>query len=166
MFRVGHGFDLHRLEPPPPEGEGRPFILGGVRIEHETGPVGHSDGDVVLHALTDALLGAIGAPDIGELFPDDDPDLAGADSGRFVAAAIARVRQEGYEVSNVDITVVCERPKVSPHKAEIITNVARLLGCDASRVNVKGRTHEGVDAVGEGRAIVAHAVVALAGRSR
>jgi 2-C-methyl-D-erythritol 2,4-cyclodiphosphate synthase len=160
-LRIGHGYDLHRLEPPPPRGRGRPFVLGGVRIPHEAGPVGHSDGDALLHALTDALLGALGEPDIGELFPDNDPAHEAADSRRFLEEALRRVSAAGYAIANLDVTVVCERPKLAPHKRAIISRLAALTRCDAARVNVKGKTHEQVDAVGEGRAIEVHCVVLL-----
>ena len=123
--------------------------------------VGHSDGDAVYHALTDALLGAIGEPDIGQLFPDTDLRYEGADSAQFLQAAIDRVKQAGFEVGNVDITVVCEHPKIGPHKATMSANIAGVLGCETNGVNIKGKTHEGVDAIGEGRAIEAHCVVLL-----
>lgn len=164
QFRIGHGYDLHRLEPPPPEGLGRPLILGGVHLEHPVGPVGHSDGDAVLHAVTDALLGAIGSEDIGQLFPDDDQANDGRDSGDFLKAAIGRVQAVGWALVNLDITVICERPKLSPHKADMIANISTMLGCDSDQVNLKGKTHEAVDAVGEGRAVEVH-VVALLERS-
>jgi 2-C-methyl-D-erythritol 2,4-cyclodiphosphate synthase len=159
-FRVGHGYDLHRLEPVAPEGAGRPFVLGGVRFDHPLGPVGHSDGDALYHAVADALFGAVGAPDIGRQFPDDDPRHEGADSAPFVEAAAGAVRAAGYEIGNVDVTVICEQPRLGDRRDAIIANVARCLGCPADRVNVKGKSHEGVDAVGEGRALEVH-VVAL-----
>lgn len=157
-FRIGHGFDLHRLEP------GRPMVVGGVGIEHDRGPAGHSDGDVVYHAVTDALLGAIGAEDIGQLFPDDDPRWKGSDSTVFVEEAARRITDAGLVVGNLDVTIICERPKLSPHKAAMRENLARLLGRPADAVNIKGKTHEKVDAIGEGRAIACHAVVLLQGR--
>jgi 2-C-methyl-D-erythritol 2,4-cyclodiphosphate synthase len=159
--RIGHGYDLHRLEPVAPEGAGRPFILGGVRIEHPVGPVGHSDGDVVYHAVTDAILGALGQEDIGQLFPDDDPANEAADSIAFIDAAVARMKGEGYGVGNLDVTVICQAPKIAPHKKDIKGNLAAALGCETWQINLKGKTHEGVDAVGEGRAVEAHAVVLL-----
>ena len=161
QFRIGHGYDLHRLEPPPPEGQGRPLILGGVHLEHSVGPVGHSDGDAVLHAVTDAMLGAIGAEDIGQLFPDDDPANAGRDSRDFLEAAADHVRSAGWTPVNLDITVICERPKLSPHKQAMIANIAGMLGCGIDQVNLKGKTHEAVDAVGEGRAVEVHVVALL-----
>lgn len=168
-FRIGHGYDLHRLEPmghgsPAATGKGqpvRPLVLGGVRLEHDRGPVGHSDGDALYHAVTDALLGAIAEPDIGQLFPDTDPRHDGADSRVFVEEAVRRVRAAGYAVGNLDATVILERPKLGAHKAAMRANLAELLGVDVSRVNVKGKTHERVDAVGEGRAVEVHAVVVL-----
>lgn len=161
-FRVGHGYDLHRLEPPPPAGRGRPMVLGGVRFEHDTGPVAHSDGDALYHAVTDAILGALALPDIGQLFPDTDPRHESQDSAVFLAGAVSRMRAAGWSVVNLDATVILERPKIGGRKAEIVANLARLLGVPADRVNVKGKTHERVDAVGEGRAVEVHAVVLLA----
>ncbi len=163
-FRIGHGYDLHRLEPPPPRGRGRRFVLAGVTFDHDRGPVGHSDGDAAYHALTDALLGALGEPDIGQLFADDDPRWDGEDSGIFLAEAVRRMHAHGYRLGNVDMTVICERPKLSPHKNSMVGNLVRHLGCDPSQVNLKGKTHEKVDAVGEGRAVEVH-VVALLSRA-
>lgn len=163
-LRIGHGYDLHRLEAPPPEGRGRPFVLAGVRFEHPVGPVGHSDGDAVYHAVVDALLGALGLPDIGQAFPDNDPRWDGQDSALFMEAARGRVAEAGFRVVNIDVTVVCERPKLSPRKGEMVGNIARLLGLDPTQVNLKGKTHEKVDAVGEGRAVEVHVVALLAGR--
>ncbi len=160
-MRVGHGYDLHRLEPCAPVGRGRPFVLGGVRFDHPTGPVAHSDGDALLHAITDAILGALGMPDIGQLFPDSDPAHAGSDSAIFLRAAIQKMRDANYTVGNIDCTVICERPKIGPRREEIALRLAELLGCDRARVNVKGKTHEKVDAVGEGRAIEVHVVALL-----
>ncbi|HZW10526.1 MAG TPA: 2-C-methyl-D-erythritol 2,4-cyclodiphosphate synthase [Phycisphaerales bacterium] len=162
-MRIGHGYDLHRLEPLAPAGKGRPLVIGGVRFESERGPVGHSDADALAHAVTDALLGAVGEPDIGQLFPDDDPRHESQDSAVFLAEAVWRVRKAGYEVENVDATVVLERPRLKDRKSEIRASLARILGIDVERVNVKGKSHEGVDAVGRGEAIEAHAVVLLRG---
>ena len=160
-LRIGHGYDLHRLEPVAPDGAGRPFILGGVAIPHDRGPVGHSDGDAMLHAVTDAILGALGEPDIGQLFPDNDPANDGRDSIDFLNEAVSRMRAQGYAIGNIDITAICERPKISPHKDSMRSNIAAALQTDVSNVNVKGKTHEKVDATGEGRAIQVHAVVIL-----
>ncbi|MFM7807908.1 MAG: 2-C-methyl-D-erythritol 2,4-cyclodiphosphate synthase [Planctomycetota bacterium] len=160
-MRIGHGYNLHRLEPMAPDGAGRPFVLGGVRVPHDRGPVGHSDGDALLHAVTDAILGAMAQPDIGQLFPDTDPTWAGQDSARFLAEAVRRMRAAGIRVGNLDATVICERPKIGPVKHAIRANLARLLGSPETDVNVKGKTHEKVDAVGEGRAIEVHVVALL-----
>ena len=153
--RIGHGFDLHRLEP------GLPLVVGGERLEHDRGCVAHSDGDVVYHAVTDAILGALGEEDIGQLFPDDDDANKNADSARFVDEAVLKMRGRGYEIGNLDVTIILQRPKLSPHKADFRQNLAGLLGCAADRVNVKGKTHEKVDALGENRAIACHVVVML-----
>lgn len=160
--RIGHGYDVHRLELP--ADGGLPLVIGGVRFEHVHGPVAHSDGDVLLHAVTDALLGALGEPDIGQLFSDTDPKHQGQDSAEFVGEAMRRVRAAGYRVGNLDATVVLERPKLGPRKEEIRARLAELLGTDA--VNVKGKTHEGLDAVGRGKAIEAHAVVLIVADTR
>lgn len=162
QMRIGHGYDLHRLELLGSTAQARPLILGGVRLEHDRGPVAHSDGDALYHAVTDALLGAIAEPDIGQLFPDTDPRHDAQDSEVFLAEAVRRVRSRGLHVVNVDATVILERPKLSAHKDAMRANIARVLGVDVARINVKGKTHEKVDAVGEGRAVEAH-VVALVG---
>jgi len=158
-FRIGHGFDLHRLEP------GFDLIVGGIKLEHDRGCDAHSDGDVVYHAVTDAVLGALGQDDIGQLFPDNDPKWKGADSTVFVEAATDRMLNAGYEISNLDLTVILQRPKLSPHKGAIKDNLARLLQCDVSRINLKGKTHEKMDAIGEGRAIACHVVVLLTAKN-
>lgn len=164
-LRIGHGYDLHRLEPPPPSGKGRPFVLGGVKIDHPVGPVGHSDGDALYHAVTDAILGALAMPDIGQLFPDTDPRHDNEDSSVYVREAVSRVAAIGWSVVNIDCTVVLERPKLSPVKDAVRANIAGLLGVGIDRVNVKGKTHEKVDAVGEGRAIEVHVVALLQQRA-
>lgn len=164
-FRIGHGYDLHRLEPIAPAGDGKPLIVGGREIPwtngRPKGPVAHSDGDALLHALTDALLGAAGLPDIGQLFPNDDRANEGRDSANFLAEAVRLVRGGGWEIANVDLTVMLQAPKLGPHKAEIRDRLARLLGLPPQRVNLKGKTGEHVGPVGEGNAIEAHAVVLL-----
>lgn len=156
--RVGIGTDLHRLA------EGRPLILGHVEIPSERGLVGHSDADVVLHAVTDALLGAAGLPDIGELFPDTDPAHKGADSGELLREALAMVASRGYAPVNVDLTIHAEWPKLGPYKSAIRAEVARLLGLDEQAVSIKAKTNEGVDAVGRGEAIACTAIAAIRGR--
>jgi 2-C-methyl-D-erythritol 2,4-cyclodiphosphate synthase len=164
-LRIGHGYDLHRLEDRPPAGRGRPLIVGGVRLEWDRGPVSHSDGDVLYHALVDALMGALAMPDIGQMFPDNAPENDGRDSRDFVLEAARRAAAAGWAVENVDATVILERPRIGPHKDAMRGNVAGLLGLPVERVNVKGKSHERVDAVGEGRAVEAH-VVALLRRDR
>lgn len=155
MFRVGSGHDTHRLA------EGYPLILGGVRIDHPQGLVGHSDADAVLHAVTDALLGAIGAGDIGDAFPDTDPQWKGADSRLFLGAALERVNRLGWAVVNIDVTVFAQRPKLGPVKAAMKANLAELLGVPAECVNVKAKTGESVGHIGRGEAIGCHAVVLI-----
>ena len=161
-FRIGHGYDLHRLETP--QKGGRPMILGGLAFESDRGPVGHSDGDALLHAITDALLGALALPDLGTLFPNSDPANDGRDSEDFLVEALRRVTDAGYELANLDCTVILERPKIGPRRAELAERISGILGVSADRVNVKGKTHETVDAVGEGRAVEVHVVALLVGR--
>jgi len=158
-LRIGHGYDIHRLEPP--ERGGKPMILGGVRLDHESGPAGHSDGDALLHALTDAILGALGQTDIGGLFPDTDEANRDRDSTDFLDEALRRMRAAGFGIANVDCTVILERPKIGPVRGEIIERLASAMGVDRSRVNVKGKTHESVDAVGQGRAVEVHVLALL-----
>jgi 2-C-methyl-D-erythritol 4-phosphate cytidylyltransferase/2-C-methyl-D-erythritol 2,4-cyclodiphosphate synthase len=156
-IRIGQGYDLHRLV------EGRPLILGGVTVPFELGLSGHSDADVVCHAVTDAVLGAAGLGDIGRHFPDSDPRWKGADSVALLAAAFALVREAGYGVLNVDVTVIAERPKLAPHAEAMRANLAGALGCAVSQVSVKAKTNEGVESMGAGTSMAAHAV-ALIGR--
>jgi 2-C-methyl-D-erythritol 4-phosphate cytidylyltransferase/2-C-methyl-D-erythritol 2,4-cyclodiphosphate synthase len=150
--RAGTGYDLHRLV------EGRPLILGGVRIPSDRGAVGHSDADVVCHAVTDAILGALSLGDIGRHFPDTDARWKGASSLDLLKRAVALVVERGYEVGNIDVTVVLEKPRIKEHIEAMQRALADTLGIDASRVSVKGKTNEGMDAIGRGEAIAAHAV--------
>src|SRR5581483_10304255 len=150
--RAGTGYDLHRLV------EGRPLILAGVAVPSDRGALGHSDADVVCHAVTDAVLGALSLGDIGRHFPDTDPQWKDANSLDLLARAVALVHEQGYEVGNVDVTIVLERPKIKDHIDAMRASLARALGIDAARVSVKGKTNEGVDAVGRGEAIAAHAI--------
>ncbi|KAK9276196.1 hypothetical protein L1049_005727 [Liquidambar formosana] len=149
-FRVGHGFDLHRLEP------GYPLIIGGISIPHDRGCEAHSDGDVLLHCVVDAILGALGLPDIGQIFPDSDPKWKGAASSVFIKEAVRLMHEAGYELGNLDATLILQRPKLSPHKEAIRANLSKLLGADPSVVNLKAKTHEKVDSLGENRSIAAH----------
>ncbi|MCL7049236.1 hypothetical protein MKW94_028817 [Papaver nudicaule] len=154
-FRVGHGFDLHRLEP------GYPLIIGGIDIPHDRGCEAHSDGDVLLHCVVDAILGALGLPDIGQIFPDNDPKWKGCASSVFIKEAVRLMDEAGYEIGNLDATLILQRPKVSPHKENIRANLSALLGADPSVINLKAKTHEKVDSLGENRSIAAHTVVLL-----
>lgn len=154
-YRVGLGHDTHRLL------AGRALILGGVRIEHSAGLDGHSDADVLLHAVTDALLGAAGLGDIGELFPDTDPRHAGADSSQFLAEALQRVHQAGWQPVNLDCTIHAQRPKLSAYKPAIESRLAELLELPADAVNVKAKTGERVGPVGREEAMCADAIVLI-----
>lgn len=155
--RIGLGIDLHRLAP------GQPCILGGVEIPCDVGPVGHSDGDAILHAVTDALLGAAGEADLGSLYSDQDPANKGRDSSDFCREAMRRVHARGLKVASADVVVETERPKLAPHRAAIRAHLAKLLDAPLDRVNVKGKTGEGLDAIGRGEALRATAVVLLVG---
>jgi 2-C-methyl-D-erythritol 2,4-cyclodiphosphate synthase/2-C-methyl-D-erythritol 4-phosphate cytidylyltransferase len=155
VIRIGTGYDLHRLV------EGRPLILAGVRIPFERGLDGHSDADIVCHGVTDAVLGAAALGDIGRLFPDTDAKWKDADSIELLRGAMQVVRNAGYAVSNVDVTVVAERPKLLPHLDAMRANLANALGIDPSAVSLKGKTNEGVDAIGRGEAMACHAVALL-----
>jgi 2-C-methyl-D-erythritol 4-phosphate cytidylyltransferase/2-C-methyl-D-erythritol 2,4-cyclodiphosphate synthase len=155
IARVGTGYDLHRLE------EGRPLIIGGVNIPHGAGLAGHSDADVLCHAVTDAILGAAAAGDIGQHFPDTDPQWQGADSIRLLNNAVAIARGAGYAVANVDAVIIAERPKLAPHIPAMRSNLAQAIGVEVSAISVKGKTNERVDALGRNEAIAVHAVVSL-----
>jgi 2-C-methyl-D-erythritol 2,4-cyclodiphosphate synthase len=152
------GTDLHRLA------AGRRLVLAHVPIEHEKGAVAHSDGDVVLHAIIDALAGAAGLPDIGEMFPDSDPAFRNADSGVLLAGALDKVSAAGYAVVNVDATIHLQRPKLAPHKAAMRAEVAGLMGLPLAAVSIKAKTGEGVDAVGREEAVACTAIVGLTAR--
>ena len=154
-IRVGEGWDVHALVP------GRKLILGGVEIPHSAGLLGHSDADVLLHAITDAVLGAAGLGDIGRHFPDTDAQFRGADSSVLLAEAMRRVRAQGWELVNVDSTIVAQAPKLAPHMAAINAGVARALGVQADQVNVKAKTAEKLGPVGMGQSIEARAVALL-----
>jgi len=151
-FRVGEGWDVHALVP------GRPLVIGGVTIPHPVGLLGHSDADVLLHAITDALLGAAALGDIGAHFPDTDPVFRGADSLRLLAEAVRRVRQEGWKVGNIDCTVVAQAPRMAPYREAMRDAIARALGIEPGQVNVKAKTAEKLGPVGQGQSIEAHAI--------
>ena len=154
-LRIGEGWDTHALV------AGRPLILGGVRIEHSHGLLGHSDADALLHAITDALLGAASLGDIGRHFPDTDPAFKGADSSVLLAEAASRVRGAGWRIVNIDSTIVAQAPKLAPHIPAMCAGIAAVLGLAAGSVNVKAKTAEKMGPVGEGRAIEARAVCLL-----
>ncbi len=154
-MRVGSGFDVHRFGP------GDHVMLGGVRIAHDRGLVAHSDGDVILHALMDALLGAVGAGDIGLHFPDGDSRFAGADSRELLRDVMKLVAARGYEVDNCDLTLIAEAPRIAGHRDAICANVAAGLDIERHRVNLKATTTEGLGALGRGEGIAAQAVVLL-----
>ncbi len=154
-FRIGQGYDVHRLV------EGRPLMLGGVHIPHDKGLLGHSDADALLHAITDAVLGAAALGDIGRHFPDTDAAFKGADSGVLLQEAMRRVRAAGWQLVNVDSTIIAQAPKLAPHIDTIRARIAALLGLAPERVNVKAKTAEKMGPVGEGRSIEARAVVLL-----
>lgn len=153
IYRIGSGHDTHRLV------SGRPLILGGIQIAHPLGLDGHSDADVVLHALTDAIFGALALGDIGDHFPDTDANWRDAESVLFLNAALAKMRESGYCVGNADVTIFAQQPKLGSAKAAIRTNLAKLLDCDV--VNVKAKTGERVGHIGRGEAIGCHAVILL-----
>lgn len=154
-LRIGEGWDVHALVP------GRPLILGGVEIPHSAGLLGHSDADVLLHAITDAVLGAAGLGDIGRHFPDTDAQFKGADSSVLLQEAMRRVRAQGWELVNVDSTIVAQAPKLAPHMASIRAAVAQALGVVLDQVNVKAKTAEKLGPVGMGQSIEARAVALL-----
>lgn len=154
-FRVGHGFDLHRLE------SNLPLIIGGVNIPHDRGCEAHSDGDVLMHCIVDAILGALGLPDIGQLFPDNDPKWKGSASHVFMTEAVRRMHEAGYTIGNLDATIILQRPKLSPHKAAIKANLCELLKAAPEAINIKAKTHEKVDSLGENRSVACHTVVLL-----
>ena len=155
-LRIGEGWDIHALV------AGRALVLGGVTIAHSHGLLGHSDADALLHAITDALFGAAGLGDIGHHFPDTDPAYAGADSGRLLAECVRRVRDAGWQVVNVDATIVAQAPRMAPHIPAMRARIAALLGVATEAVNVKAKTAEKLGPVGEARAIEARAVCLLA----
>ena len=153
--RIGHGYDVHRLT------EGRKLILGGVDIPWEKGLLGHSDADVLTHAVMDALLGAAGLGDIGRHFPDSDPAYAGADSLKLLAHVVELLEERGFSVGNVDATILAQRPKLAPYIPQMRDNLARVMGVEPEQVNVKATTEEGLGFTGSGEGMAAHAVCLL-----
>lgn len=151
-MRIGHGYDVHKLV------EGRKLIMGGVEIPYEKGLLGHSDADVLLHAISDALLGAAALGDIGKLFPDTDPQFKGADSMVLMAEVYRNIKEKGHKVVNVDATIIAQRPKMRTYIDTMRANIAKVLECDVDCINVKATTEEGMGFTGEGMGISAHAV--------
>lgn len=154
-FRIGHGYDVHRLV------EGRKCIIGGVDIPHEKGLLGHSDADVLLHAVSDAILGAAAMGDIGCLFPDNDPKFEGADSLKLLEEVVRVVKEKGYVIGNVDATVIAQRPKLKPHTLKMRENIAKACGIDVDSVSVKATTEEKLGFTGSEEGISAHSVVLI-----
>lgn len=155
MIRIGHGYDVHKLV------TGRKLILGGVDIPHETGLLGHSDADVVVHAIMDAMLGALALGDIGKYFPDSDPQYSGADSIMLLKKVTEIVSEHGYTVGNIDSTIICQAPKLAPYIDTMRSNIAAAAGCDISRISVKATTEERLGFTGAKEGISAHAVCIL-----
>ena len=154
-FRIGIGYDIHRLV------EGRELIIGGVKITHEKGLLGHSDADVLIHAIIDALLGAVALDDIGTLFPDTDPKYKDADSMVLLRNVYRKVQQEGYSISNIDSNIIAQSPKMMPYIPKMKDGLATLLGLEPTDISIKAKTKENLDSVGENKAIEANAVVLL-----
>ncbi|MCM1506656.1 MAG: 2-C-methyl-D-erythritol 2,4-cyclodiphosphate synthase [Ruminococcus flavefaciens] len=155
MFRIGHGYDVHKLV------ENRKLILGGVDIPHDKGLLGHSDADVLVHAIMDAMLGALALGDIGHLFPDTDEKFKGADSMKLMREVCRIIDEKGYTVGNIDSTIIAQAPKLAPHIVAMRENIAKVCGCDISQVSVKATTEEKLGFTGEKLGISAHAVVLM-----
>ncbi len=155
ILKIGHGYDVHRLT------EGRDLILGGVKIAHTVGLLGHSDADVLTHAVMDAVLGALGKGDIGRHFPDTDASYAGIDSLLLATRVAELMQQEGYAISNLDVTVLAQKPKLAPYLVTMQENLARVFGCDKDAINIKATTEEGLGFTGALQGIAAHAVCLL-----
>ncbi|MGC8625303.1 MAG: 2-C-methyl-D-erythritol 2,4-cyclodiphosphate synthase [Phycisphaerae bacterium] len=154
-YRIGIGYDLHRTQ------AGRPLILGNITIPHTFGLLGHSDADVVIHAIIDAITGAAGLSDVGELFPNSDPAYQNIDSARLLEETLAELHKTPWRINNIDVVIVAQSPKISPHKSAMRQRIAQLLQVSPEVVNIKGKTNENVDAVGEEKAIACHCVALL-----
>lgn len=159
MVRIGHGYDVHRLT------EGRRLILGGVEVPYEKGLLGHSDADVLVHAVMDSMLGALALGDIGKHFPDTSPKYEGADSIVLLKRVTEIISEKGFGVGNIDCTVICQSPKLAPHIEKMRENIAAAAGCDISQISVKATTEEGLGFTGTGEGVAAHAVCILSDRS-
>ena len=154
-YRVGLGYDLHRTQP------GRPLVLANITIPHDVGLVGHSDADVVIHALIDAITGAAALPDVGEMFPNTDPQYQGINSAKLLTAVMRELSKTRWLLVNVDIVVIAQRPKLAPHKPALRRRLAELLNLPQDRVNIKGKTNELMDSIGQEKAIACHCVALL-----
>jgi len=157
-MRIGFGFDTHRLEP------AKPFILGGVKVEHTSGTTGHSDADVLIHAIIDSLLGAAGLPDIGQQFPDTSAEFKGINSGILLGRTLQLVCDKGYSIGNIDCTIVLQKPKIAPYIPAIITTLSGMLGITEGQLNVKAKTSEKLGFIGREEGVSAYAVVLLVNR--
>lgn len=155
MMRIGHGYDVHRLV------SGRALIIGGVEIDFELGLLGHSDADVLLHAICDAILGALGLGDIGKHFPDSNPELAGIDSRKLLREVISKAQDGGYRLGNLDATIICQKPKLAPHIPQMVERIAADCQVEKGQINVKATTTENLGFAGRGEGIAAHAVILL-----
>ena len=155
MIRIGHGYDVHKFA------EGRKLILGGADIPYEKGLLGHSDADVLVHAVMDSMLGALALGDIGKHFPDTDPEYSGADSVKLLEAVNKLIDKEGYKIGNIDATILCQAPKLAPHIIKMRENIASACGCDVSRISVKATTEEGLGFTGKKEGIASHCVCLL-----
>lgn len=159
IYRIGHGYDVHRLKP------GRRLVIGGVKLDYELGLEGHSDADVLVHAVMDAVLGAMGCGDIGCIFPDSDERFLNAESSALAGEVSALMTKRQYKIVNIDATIIAQAPRMSPYIRQMKINIAKTFGCPEEAVNIKATTEEGLGFTGEGKGIAAHAVVLLAGRS-
>ncbi len=139
MFKTGIGFDIHRFE------KGRKFIIGGIEIPYEKGLLGHSDGDVLIHSISDALLGALGRPDIGYYFPDTNEKIKGIDSKEILKKVVEFLKEDGYKIVNIDSVIICEKPKILPYSEKIKESLSEIIGIEKERINIKGKTTEGID---------------------
>ncbi len=160
MQKIGIGYDIHKLV------KGRPLILGGIEIPFEKGLLGHSDGDALLHAISDAMLGACGLGDIGQYFPDTDPKFKNADSSKLLSEVFLKIREKGFKVVNMDSNIIVQRPKMSSHVLNMRKKIAEILNMDIDNVSIKARSNEGLDAVGNEEAIAVQAVVLLAAQNK
>lgn len=165
IIRIGYGYDIHRLEPIAPTGQGQPFLLGGVLVSNDLGPVAVTDGDVLMHAITDGLLGALALPSMGQMFKNDDPRKGTVLSATYLKEACWQVRSAGWEVENIDSTVILEKPRIKDFLMEVRKSLSAFLEIDVTQLNVKAKTHEGLDELGAGKAVEVHACVLLSKRA-